>query len=164
MTDETKQLLMAYIAATLNKLPDQWGAPKVLSGMDVVEALWPLNDVFRPQLGSAGQLPYEVRYEAAADAAVENYVRHGLTAWDTLPAGVWRVLIERHQQALVVACANEAAGNRSFMTVPKTLPDSALQGAAMIYLLHAMKLPYPVKPRSGSEFPPVGSAAGRGLH
>ncbi len=35
MKTETQQLLMAYIAATLNKMPDDWGAPRSLSGMEV---------------------------------------------------------------------------------------------------------------------------------
>lgn len=164
MKDTTKQFLMAFIAATLNKMPDEWGAPRVLSGMKVVETLWPLNDVFRPHLADVGGLPYESRYEAEADAAVESYVVQGEEAWVKLPAGVWRVLVERHQQALVVACANEAAGNATFMSIPAALPETAIPGAAMIYMLHGMALPYPVNPRLASEFPPAGAPAKHLLH
>lgn len=164
MKDSTQQLLMAYIAATLNKMPNEWGAPRVLSGMNVVEALWPLNDVFRPHLADVGELPYDSQYEAEADAAVEGYVIHGIEAWINLPAGVWRVLMERHQQALVVACANEAAGNAELMTIPAALPETSILGAAMIYMLHGMTLPFPAKPRLASEFPRPGAPAKLLLH
>src|SRR3990167_721820 len=147
MKESTQQLLMTYIAATLNKMPDEWGRPRTLSGMDVVAALWPLNDLFRPHLGDVGRLPYEPRYEADADNAVEGFVVHGPAAWAELPAGVWRVMMERHLQALVVASANEAAKNSAFMTIPESLPDTSIPCAAMIYMLHGMKLPFPAKPR-----------------
>lgn len=164
MKDSTQQLLMAYIAATLNKMPEDWGKPRTLSGINVVEALWPLNDLFRPHLAEIERLPYESQHEAEADAAIERFVGNGESAWANLPAGVWRVLIERHQQALVVACANEAAGNTAFMTVPASLPEASIAGAAMIYLLHGMTLPYPVKNRLESEFPPAGAPAKHLLH
>lgn len=164
MKESTQQLLMAYIAATLNKMPDEWGMARKLSGMDIVAALWPLNDLFRPHLADVGQLPYEPRYEAEADAAVESFVVHGASAWSNLPAGVWRVLMERHMQALVFASASEAAGNPALMTIPAALPDMSIPDAAMIYMLHGMKLPYPVKPRSPDEFPPPGTPVQRWLH
>lgn len=164
MKDSSKQLLLAYIAATLNKMPNEWGALRTLSGMNIVEALWPLNDVFRPHLANVGMLPYEPRHEADADFAVESYVINGEEAWANLPAAVWRILMERHQQALVVACANEAAGNADFMTIPAALPETAIPGAAMIYMLHGMILPYPVKPRLASEFPRPGAPVSRLLH
>lgn len=164
MKESTQQLLMAYISATLNKMPDEWGAPRTLSGMDVVGALWPLNDVFRPHLNDVGRLPYEPQYEAAADNAVQSFVAHGPAAWAELPAGVWRVLMERHLQALVVASANEVAGNLDFMLVPEEMPDASIPGAAMIYMLHGMTLPFPVKPRSADGFPQPGTPVSRQLH
>lgn len=164
MNESTQQLLMAYIAATLNKMPAEWGKPRMLSGMDVVAALWPLNDLFRPHLADVGQLPYEPSCEADADAAIEGFIGHGASAWVNLPASVWRVLMERHQQALVVASANEAVGNSAFMTVPAELPDASIPGAAMIYMLHGMKLPYPVKQRSADVFPQLNAPVSRWLH
>lgn len=164
MKEYTQHLLMAYMAAALNKMPDEWGAPRALSGMDVIAALWPLNDLFHPHLHDVGQLPYEPRYEADADNAVESFVLHGPAAWAELPAGVWRVLMERHLQALAFASVNEAARNSALMTIPDALPESSLQGAAMIYMLHGMKLPYPVKPRSAGEFPQPGAPVSRWLH
>jgi hypothetical protein len=164
MKESTQQLLMAYIAATLNKMPDEWGRPRRLSGMEVVEALWPLNDLFRPHLGDVGMLPYEPQYEAGADSAIEGFVVHGVSAWAELPAGVWRVLMERHLQGLVVASVNEAAGNSAFMSVPVDLPDASIPNAAMIYMLHGMKLPYPVKKRSADGFPQPDAPVSRWLH
>lgn len=164
MKESTQQLLMAYIAATLNKMPDEWGRPRTLSGLDVVAALWPLNDLFRPHLADVGLLPYEQRHEADADAAIEGFIGRGVSAWTNLPAGVWRVLMERHLQALVVASANEAAGNSAFMKVPEALPDASIPGAAMIYMLHGMALPYPVKQRSSDEFPQPDAPVSRWLH
>lgn len=163
MKESTQQLLMTYIAATLNKMPDEWGTPRTLSGMDVVAALWPLNDLFRPHLNNVVQLPYESDHEAEADAAIENFVAHGATAWANLPSGVWRVLMERHMQALVVASVNELEGS-AFMTMPAALPDASILGAAMIYMLHGMKLPFPVKQRSPDEFPQLGAPVSRWLH
>lgn len=152
MKGDTQQFLLAYIAATLKKMPNQWGAPRVFSGMDVVEALWPLNDIFRPYASTIGELPYETRYEADADTAIENYVAQGAAAWKDLPAGVWRVLMERQQQALVTGVANETAGNQNVMTVPKALPEAAILNVAMIYMMHGMTLPFPVQPRPQSVF------------
>jgi len=164
MKESTQQLLMAYIAATLKKMPDEWGRPRQLSGMDVVAALWPLNDLFRPHMADVGQLPYEAKYEVDADAAIEGFIGHGVSAWASLPAGIWRVLMERHLQALVVASANEAAGNTAFMAIPNDLPDASIPNAAMIYMLHGMKLPFPVKQRSVDEFPQPGAQVSRWLH
>jgi hypothetical protein len=164
MKESTQQLLMAYIAATLNKMPNEWGKPRRLSGMDVVAALWPLNDLFRPHMADIGLLPYESCHEADADTAIEGFIGHGLSAWVNLPAGVWRVLMERHLQGLVVCSANEAAGNAAFMTVPAELPADSIPGAAMIYMLHGMKLPFPVKQRSADEFPQPDAPVSRWLH
>lgn len=164
MKEATQHLLLTYFAATLNKMPEKWGKPRALSGMDVVEALWPLNDLFRPHLNDVEEFPYEPRYEAEADAAVEAFAIHGESAWSNLPAGVWRVLIERHQQALVVASVNEAVGTSAFMTIPAALPETSIQGAAMIYMLHGMELPFPVKLRLSSEFPLPGAPVQRLLH
>ncbi|MDI1279273.1 hypothetical protein [Methylobacter sp.] len=132
--------------------------------MEVIEALWPLNDVFRPLMPEISTLPYAPDLEAEADQAIENFIRgDGETAWENLPLGVWRVLAERHTQSLVVASANEAAGN-PLMTIPEDLPEYAWLCAAMLYLMYQMKLPYPVKPLSLDKFPPPGASASHRLH
>ncbi|GLT22666.1 hypothetical protein GCM10007933_21260 [Zoogloea oryzae] len=163
MKKETQNLLLAYMAACLNKMPEDWGGPKPVTGNEMLEALWPLNDVFRPHMRDVGALPYEAQYEQAADAAIEKFLGEGIDAWRELPAGVWRVLMERHTQSLVAATVNELAGN-PMMSVPVEFPSAHLQGVAMIYMLHGMKLPYPVKPLSDTSFPPAGAKPGSLLH
>ena len=124
-----------------------------LSGWETVEVLWPLNDVFRPSLVQIRSLPYDASFEPEADAAIETAAMAPWPpSWERLSAGVWRVLLERHMQGLTVALANEAAGN-PFMPVPSELPASALTVAAMIFLLHEMKLPWPPENRSEYELP-----------
>lgn len=163
MKKETLNLLLAYMAACLNKMPDDWGCPRPVTGDEMLQALWPLNDIFRPHMRDAGALPYEVKYEKAADTAIERYLSEGASAWRELPAAVWRVLMERHTQSLVAASVNDLAGN-PMMSVPAELPSNHLHGVAVIYMLHGMKLPYPVKPLSDATLPPAGMNPGPLLH
>lgn len=131
--------------------------PVYLSGLQVVEALWPLNEVFRPKLAMVRGLPYDPLFEREADEAIASRAL-GLPGadWDSLPAGAWRVLLERLQQAIVVAAANEAAGNL-LMPIPDGFPENARTAAAMLFLLHQMKLPFPIADRSDMTLP-AGSA------
>lgn len=128
-------------------------AMEKLSGWDVVEILWPLNDMFRPRLREIRSLPYDASFEAAADDAIRAFAETPEAAtWKTIPAGAWRVLLERHQQLLVVAMANEAAGNP--MTVmPAGLSQQDRLAGLMLLLLLRMKLPFPAADRSRTELP-----------
>lgn len=127
--------------------------PVMLSGWEVVEALWPLNERFRHDIHQIGALPYDAGFEAEADAAIVAAVMEAPGSdWSSLSAGAWRVLLERQQQAITVAAVNEMAGN-PLMPVPSELPTSARTGAAMLFLLHEMKLPFPAEDRSGFELP-----------
>lgn len=140
------------------------GKPLFLSGMEVVEALWPLNEVFRPRFWIIQSLPYDAAFEPEADAAIEAFVfAPSKDAWNSFSAGAWRVLLERHKQAMVVAAANEAAGN-PLMPIPQGFPESARLGAAMCFLLHQMKLPFPPEDRSGDQLPPPSAAVPPWLH
>lgn len=131
--------------------------PVYLSGLQVVEALWPLNEVFRPKLAMIRGLAYDPLFERAADDAIASRaLAIPGEEWESLPAGAWRVLLERQQQAIVVALANEKAGN-PLMPVPEGFPESARTAAAMLFLLHQMKLPFPVADRSDMTLP-AGSA------
>lgn len=160
---EKFEFLNAYIAATLNKMPDEWGEPRTFTGLQVVEILWPLNDFFRTQLTANLNVAYQAQYEQQADEAIMAYIMEGSDAWHSLPAGVWRVLLERHLQSLMVASANEL-NNPNFFTMPKALPEASLLGAAMIYLMYQMKPPFAVKPLTAGALPPIGSAAKPLLH
>ncbi|MEN2386429.1 hypothetical protein [Comamonas sp. A7-5] len=150
-------LFLSYLVREIGHPLDNSVAVEHMSGMQVVEALWPLNDVFRPVLEMVRSLPYQEQFEAAADDAIEQLVLKA-TPWALQQAPVWRILLERHQQAIVLAMLNERAGN-PLMPIPQGLPAAARQGAAMLFLLHQMKLPFPVADRTGLELP-VGAAPG----
>lgn len=127
--------------------------PVYLSGGQVAEALWPLNEAFRPKLAMIRSLPYDSTFELQADEAIVARVFDLAGAdWESLPAGAWRVLLERQQQAIAVAMANEKAGN-PLMPVPDGFPESARTAAAMLFVLHQMKLPFPVVDRSDMTLP-----------
>jgi len=152
----TSELLEAYTERELGR-PRDGTVPMYLSGMQVVEALWPLNEVFTPLWEQINSVPYESRYEAAADEAIERYV-FACIPWDGQEPGVWRVLLERQQQAIMVATANEIEGN-PVMPIPCGLPESARTGVAMLFLLHRMTLPFPVQDRETLALP-TGAHAG----
>ncbi len=147
------KLFNDFILKVLGK-PLESTRPVYLTGGQGVEALWPLNEDFRPNIEQIRALPYDASFETAADEAIE--ARAMGTSWPVVAAGTWRVLLERQQQAIVVAATNERAGN-PLMPVPSDLPVSARTGAAMLFLMHGMKLPFPVADRSGMTLP-VGSA------
>lgn len=135
------------------KLGDDWPSQPVtyLDGWQTVEALWPMNEVFRPRMAQIGSLPYLSANEEPADQALWVLANGG--QWtDTAPApGVWRVLLERHTQSLTVAAANHAAGNAKVVPVPAGLAPAHHTIAAMLFLQWAMVLPLP--PRSEPSFP-----------
>jgi len=157
-------LLLLFFERQLGRPLDDSVRPEKLSGMDVIAALWPLNDVFRSRLSRISTVKYEERFGSEADDAIVGAVFSGnCDGWDGISAGAWRVLLERHIQALMVAAANEAAGNM-LMTVPADSSGAVKRGAAMIFLLHGMKLPWPVKDRSGCELPTGSPTATLRLH
>lgn len=148
-------LFSAFAEKVLGKPLDSV-KPQHLSGWQVVEALWPLNERFRPAVARIRTLPYEAAFEAEADAAIALLAENINASWEAVSAGAWRVLLERQQQALVVALANEAAGN-PLMPIPPGFSADQRTVAATLFLLHGMKLPFPVVDRSGFVVP-VGSA------
>ncbi len=153
----SNDLFLMYLTRELGRPLDDSVAVDYLSGWQVVKVLWPLNDVFRPVVHMVRALPYQAQFEASADSAIEQFVFNA-APWALQQAPVWRVLLERHQQALTLAALNEQAGN-PLMPIPQGLPVAARQGAAMLFLLHRMKLPFPIGDRAGLELP-VGSVPG----
>ena len=145
-------LFNAFISKVLGK-PIDSTTPVMLSGWEVVEALWPLNELFRPNIEQIKSISYDPFFEAELDAALEKEVMRDADAEsEAFSPGAWRVFLERQQQAIVLALANEVAGN-PVMPIPSELPESARSGAAMLFLLHGMKLPFPVVDRSGFALP-----------
>lgn len=149
LTPATLVLLRAFLESNCGG-PLEGLAPLRLSSDDVAAALWPLNDLFRPQMARVREQLYRPSFEAAADVAIERFVAAPVAgSWSAIEAGTWRVLLERHLQALTLVMAGDAG-----MTVPAQLPRAARTGAAMLFLLHQMKLPWPAADRSHFELPP----------
>lgn len=130
--------------------------PSQLSGWQGVEALWPLNARFTLAIERIRSLSYDASFEIEADAAIERLLADLDATWDDLSAGAWRVLLERQQQAIMVALANELAGN-PLMPIPPGFSPAQTTTAVALFLLHGMKLPWPPADRSGFEVP-IGSA------
>lgn len=127
--------------------------PVPVSGWEVVEIVWPLNDVFRPFLQRIRSIKYDQRYESAADEAIEKYVyTQNVQTWNNLPGEVWRVLLERHMQLIALVIFNEKMEN-NVTVFPLGLPAHARLGGIMLLLLHGMKLPWPPEDRSQFELP-----------
>ena len=128
--------------------------PVPVSGWETVRALWPLNAVLHPRYARLRSVRYDVAFAAEADAAIERLADGvpAAAAWADLSPGAWRVLLERQQQALTLAAANEAAGNPP-MVMPEGLPAGARTAYAALFLLWSMKLPFPPADRSTRDLP-----------
>lgn len=118
--------------------------PLHLTSWQVVEALWPMNDVFRPRMSMLESLAYDKSCEAQAGDAITAYVNGSMWHDDNPPPLVWRVLLERHTQTILLASVNEAAGNKRLMTVPDSLAKGLRMNAAMLFFQYQMALPYTV--------------------
>lgn len=122
-----------------------------LDGLKTIEALWPMNEVFRSYEALINSMPYSAEYERQADDALGLLAQGREWTVDYPSPGVWRVLQERHVQAMTVAAANAAAGNAKVVPLPQRLPAQHHRIAAMLFLQWAMVLPWP--PASVSSFP-----------
>lgn len=143
----------------MNKRPPPNSEP--ISPDQLLEHLWWLNDVFRPELARIVTLPYDASYEAEADEALSNLARDdNTTSWAHCTPGAWRVLLERHIQMLLVATANMAAGESVITYLPKGMKASDKRIGLALLFLPRMKLPWPPEDRSGFVFP----ASRKGLH
>lgn len=134
---------------------EEWftSEPIALSAWETVEALWPLNDHFRPNHHAFRALPYSPVHEVQADEALVRFVFEG--AWGLVSIETWRVILERQQQAIMALPLHEMSGGRPRVYVPPMLPQSARTGAAILVELHGMKLPFPVTDRAGFEPAPI---------
>ena len=158
------QLAISYFESVMGKSIQQV-PPVPVSGMGMVEIIWPLNEMFQPFITRIRTIKYDSKYEAAADKAIELYVRNpGISVWDSLPGDVWRVLLERHNQLIATGMANEVAGNKNFTALPLGLPESARLGGIMLLWLHSMPLPFPPEDRSDFELPAGSQPASMTLH
>ena len=146
-----KELAIAYCEKAMGK-PISLCKPRALRAGDVMKALWPLNDIFHPVVMRIRSIRYRACFEEDADRAIEDFVAlGGAEAWENLPPEVWRVLLERHQQWLIVAAANELAGDDIVTYLPADLAERHWLPALMLDILHGMTLPWPAADRSQSE-------------
>lgn len=143
-TFELLELLCQYeLKKTLESCP-----PEPLTADDVMSFLWPLNARFRPLIHQIRTVRYRKQYEREADKAIREFVLRD-SHWENVPLVVWRVLLERHQQAITVCVANKMhASDTTFMHAPFGLTDTAKTKFAVVWLCYAMKLPYPVHDES----------------
>ena len=124
-------------------LGDGWetAPPTDLTGWRVCELLWPLNDIFRPRLEEVRALPYDARWCAGADFAIDAAADAGdLSPVADADPRVLRVLYERHTQTLTAA---GATSDERFTRVPRDLSEDQQRLAVMLIVLHSMELPWP---------------------
>lgn len=146
------ELAKAYFESILDK-PFAEMQFVQLGGMQVLEILWPVNDIFRPRLHDIRAIPYSKHHSHEADAAIEAFSANPVAqAWQDLEPDVWRVLLERHHQTLMVAATNEVQG-APLTSIPDGFPQNAVLPAVMLLLLHSMRLPWPPGDRSELELP-----------
>lgn len=153
MTPERQALLSRYFEHHLG--PD-WQAAGVrfLDGQQTTQALWVHNAQFKTHHAAISSIAYSPAHEAEADRALEALAFGAQwTASNPSPA-TWRVLMERHIQALQVALANELANNPKVVPIPRSLAPAQQAMAAVLFLQWAMVLPWPAADRSGAEWPP----------
>lgn len=120
--------------------PLEQARPMPLDGQAVSEALWPLNARFAPRLERIKALAYDPRWEAQADMALAALALHG-DDWSEVPLGAWRVLYERHSQALIVAQIKRQAGEPMFV-IPEGFPERDRTAYVALGLLYRMTLPF----------------------
>jgi len=126
-----------------------------LGATEVLKLLWPLNDMFRARFTDIRCLPYAAAFEPEADAAIESWAYgENPNAWSDISPGAWRVLLERHQQALMVAGLGEITGD-FMIEIPAGLSQDRKRAALILIWLYRMKLPFPIVDRSRDELPPA---------
>ena len=152
---ENSKLFRVFAESILGK-PLESFAPTWLSGWECVAALWPLNERFRPAIERIRAIEYDAAFTGEADAAIELLLVNPDASWDNLSSGAWRVLLERQQQAIMVALANEREGN-PVMPIPPGFSPQQITVSVTLFLMHGMNLPWSPADRYGFEIPP-GSA------
>jgi len=137
-----EQLLVQYVTQHCGA-NWQHRSPRELTADEMVEALWPLSELFKGKVKQIRRQPYVPEFEAQADKAIERFAQHG--SWKAVSLEVQRILLERHTQAIMwFTLEGRAAPWKTYMSVPDNLPAKALPAVIMLYLIHGMSLPYPV--------------------
>ncbi len=141
----------------LKFLEDRLGGPldisalRPVAGIEAATALWPLHELFQPHVYRIKTISYDAHLEEEADAAIERYVSDPRPeAWDDLPPGVWRVLLERFNQVMKLTTDKENA-DIMWTVLPLGLDEPARLGALMLLSLHQMTLHSPLADRTDLE-------------
>ena len=152
MTKEQMWQLERFFTAHLG---DGWksGPFAHLNAEQTVEALWPMNEVFRKHHAQIASLVYSPVFEAEADQALAHLADGGNWTVNSPSAGAWRVLYERHSQSLMLAAIKHAEGNAQMVPIPRALPSSHHKLAVMLFLQWAMVLPFPIENKSAFAWP-----------
>lgn len=144
--------LMVFLEQMTGLSAEEW-IPAPRTPWQLAEALWPMWDTFRPRAQRLKVLPYLRRHEQAADEAIIDFAVSGQEWTDALPAGVWRVLLERHMQMLTVCMLNEGVIGGFTWHLPAQLPAEYETRAAVLEWWLRMKLPFPPHAKGSMEFP-----------
>jgi hypothetical protein len=144
----SNDLYITFLEKCLGKSPDD-GEILALSGSEVVEAMWPLNDKFKPYLHRIAALPYDARFEQEADDAIEALVFKS-SDWNDISAQAWRVLLERQQQALIFF---QLQADEPLVPIPAELNPIHYSAAVWLFVLHQWSLPLPIADRSNLAMP-----------
>lgn len=135
-----------------------------LGPSQILELLWPMNDMFRARFSEIRCLPYSARFEQEADAAIDAWADDSNNdPWNKISLGAWRVLLERHQQAIMAASLGEITGG-FFIEIPAGLSEDRKRVALVLVWLHGMKLLFPLTDRSHFELPKGASPGDRRPH
>jgi len=124
-----------------------------IDGMDAVAALWQFNHVFDPWVDQVQGLRYLKTMELQADHALEALALGRLDAPSLKSPAVWRVMLERHLQALQLAISAHFRSSPQVTRVPVALRGVDLPMAVVLCMEVSMELPYPVADRTGFEWP-----------
>lgn len=163
MHKKTMELLESLCLHELSK-PLLSCKPRPLKARDAMAFLWALNERYRPRVHQIKTVRYRKQFEREADNALRTLVLAG-DDWSTLPLVVWRVMLERHQQALIVCVANDLhAPDAEMLHVPEGFSDRATAHFVAVWLCHSMKLPYPVTDESKLDIDSLSGNLPSGLH
>ena len=120
-----------------------------LTGEEIVEAIWLLNEAFKSRYHMIASLSYESKYEKQADEAIISYALKK-DNWETLSGEVLRILLERVHQAIIYFQLN---AKEPFVPIPDDLHPDHYLAAVMLFLLHQWTLPFPITHQSTFDIP-----------
>lgn len=107
---------------------------------EVLEWVWPLNDILLPHRAAIGGVAYTDAGEQECDGAMMALALrpNAETLRPLSPAG-WRVLNNRHVGFIALAAANKAAGRLVFVSLPRRLPAEGRLPCML--LMHYLRFP-----------------------